>query len=49
MNTIFTIDKKDYTEEMSLSERYAVRALIHKNGMWAMQKSAAYAETNQNH
>ena len=41
MNTIFTIDKKDYTEEMSLSERYAVRALIHKNGMWAMQKSAA--------
>ena len=41
MNTIFTIDQKDYSEEMPLTERYAVRALICKNGLWAMQKSAA--------
>ncbi|MBQ4523749.1 MAG: NUDIX domain-containing protein [Lachnospiraceae bacterium] len=41
MNTIFTLDHKDYEEEMSLVERYAVRALICKNGLWAMQKSAA--------
>ena len=41
MNTIFTIDQKDYSEEMPLTERYAVRALICKNGLWAMQQSAA--------
>ena len=41
MNILFTMDEKDYTEDMELVERYAVRALIQKNGKWAMQKSAA--------
>lgn len=41
LNIIFTMDEKDYTEDMALMERYAVRAMIQKNGKWAMQKSAA--------
>jgi 8-oxo-dGTP pyrophosphatase MutT (NUDIX family) len=35
------MDKKDYTEDMPVVERYAVRALIKRDGLWAMQKSSA--------
>lgn len=41
MKTLFTLDQKNYTDDMPLIERYAVRALINKDGLWAMQKSAA--------
>lgn len=39
MKTLFILDQKDYTEDMPVAERYAVRALIQKDGLWAMQKS----------
>ena len=39
MKTLFVLDQKDYAEDMPTVERYAVRALIQKNGLWAMQKS----------
>lgn len=39
MRTLFTIDKKNYTDDMPVIERFAVRALINRNGLWAMQKS----------
>lgn len=38
MQTLFVIDKKDYTDDMSVLERYAVRALIKRNGLWAMKR-----------
>ena len=41
MKTLFVLDKKDYIEGMSVTERYAVRALIKRDGLWAMQKSSA--------
>lgn len=36
METIFVLDPKDYTEDMPVVERYAVRALIGRDGLWAM-------------
>lgn len=40
MKTIFTLDKKNYTDDMPVIEKHAVRALIEKNGLFAMQKSS---------
>ena len=34
---LFTMDKKDYTDDMPLIERFGVRALICRDGLWAMQ------------
>lgn len=39
MNLLFVLDEQNYTEDMPVIERYAVRGLICRNGMWAMQKS----------
>ncbi len=39
MKTLFVLDKKDYTDGMPVTERYAVRAMIRRDGLWAMQKS----------
>lgn len=41
MKTLFILDKKDYTDDMPVVEREAVRALIKRDGLWAMQKSSA--------
>ena len=40
MKLLFTLDEKDYTEDMPLVERYGVRAIIKQNGKYAMQKSS---------
>lgn len=40
MKVLFALDKKDYTEDMPVVERYAVRAIIKQNGKYAMQKSS---------
>lgn len=39
MNLLLTIDKKNYTDDMPLTERFGVRAIILKNGKLAMQHS----------
>lgn len=39
MKTLFTLDLENYTDDMPLVERYAVRALIQRDGFWAMQRS----------
>ncbi len=39
MKTLFVMDEKDYTEEMPVVERTTVRALIERDGLFAMQKS----------
>lgn len=39
MHTILVFDEKNYTEDMSVFERFGVRALIQKNGLFAMQQS----------
>ena len=39
MKTLFVLDEKNYSEEMPVVERHGVRALIQKDGCWAMQKS----------
>ena len=39
MELLFTLDSKNYTDDLSVIERFAVRGLICKNGLWAMQKS----------
>lgn len=35
---LFKIDKKNYNDAMPLSERFGVRALINRDGLWAMQR-----------
>lgn len=40
MHTIFILDEKNYTEDMPIIERFGVRAIIKKNGLFAMQKSS---------
>lgn len=37
VDVLFTIDMKNYTADMPLIERFGVRALICKDGLWAMQ------------
>lgn len=39
MKTLFTLDSKNYTEDMPVIEKHAVRALIEKDGLFAMQRS----------
>ena len=38
MQTILILDEKNYTEEMPVFERFVVRALIEKDGLFAMQQ-----------
>ena len=40
MQTIFVLDDKNYTEDMPILERFGVRALIEKDGLYAMQQDA---------
>lgn len=40
MQTILVLDEKNYTEDMPVFERYGVRALIQRNGLFAMQQSS---------
>ena len=40
MKTILVLDEKNYREDMPVVERFGVRAIIKKNGLFAMQKSA---------
>ena len=39
MRTILVLDEKNYSEDMPLLERFGVRAMIKKNGLFAMQQS----------
>lgn len=39
MQILFTIDAQNYTEDMPVTERFGVRAIIKRNGLYAMQKS----------
>lgn len=39
MKTILILDEKNYAEDMPVIEKYAVRALIEKDGLFAMQRS----------
>lgn len=39
MQIIFTLDAKNYTDDMPVTERFGVRAIIKKDGLYAMQKS----------
>ena len=39
MNLLFVMDEHNYTEDMPIIERFAVRALICRDGLWAVQKS----------
>ncbi|MBE5889619.1 MAG: NUDIX domain-containing protein [Lachnospiraceae bacterium] len=41
METLFTLDEKNYRDDMPIYERFAVRAIICRNGKYAMQKSKA--------
>ena len=38
MQIILVLDEKNYTEEMPVFERFGVRALIQKGGLFAMQR-----------
>lgn len=38
MQTLLVLDEKNYTEDMPVYERNVVRALIEKDGLFAMQK-----------
>ena len=38
MQTIMILDEKNYTENMPVFERFVVRALIEKDGLFAMQQ-----------
>ena len=38
MQTIMILDEKNYTEDMPVFERFVVRALIEKDGLFAMQQ-----------
>lgn len=40
MRTIFVFDEKNYTDDMPVFERFGVRALIQRNGLFAMQRGA---------
>ena len=40
MQTIFVLDEKNHTEDMPILERFGVRALIEKDGLYAMQQDA---------
>lgn len=37
MEILFTLDEKDYTDDMPVFEKWAVRGIICKNGKYAMQ------------
>lgn len=39
MKTLFVMDEKDYTDEMPVIEKTTVRAVIERDGKFAMQKS----------
>ena len=39
MKTLFVMDEKDYTEEMPVVEKTTVRAVIERDGLFAMQRS----------
>lgn len=39
MKTLFVMDEKDYSDDMPVTERVTVRALIERDGRYAMQKS----------
>lgn len=39
MDILFTFDTKDYTDDMPLNERFGVRAIIKRNGLYVMQRS----------
>ena len=41
MRTILVLDEKNYTDDMPVFERVGVRAIIRRNGLLAMQQSAA--------
>lgn len=38
MRTILVFDEKNYTDDMPVFERFGVRALIQRNGLFAMQQ-----------
>lgn len=38
MQTLLVLDEKNYTEDMQVFERFVVRALIEKDGLFAMQQ-----------
>ena len=38
MQTILVLDEKNYTEDMPVFERFGVRALIERDGLFAMQR-----------
>ncbi|MCR5677734.1 MAG: NUDIX domain-containing protein [Agathobacter sp.] len=39
METLFTLDKKDYSPDMPIQERHAVRGIIERDGKFIMQQS----------
>ncbi len=39
MQILFTLDAHNYTDDMPVTERFGVRAIIKRNGLYAMQKS----------
>ena len=39
MKTILVLDEKNYTDDMPVFEKYGVRAIICRNGLYAMQRS----------
>mgnify|MGYP003289898049 CR=1 FL=1 len=39
MKLLFTLDSKNYTDDLDIIERFVVRGLSCKNALWAMQKS----------
>ncbi|MGL4799976.1 MAG: NUDIX hydrolase [Cellulosilyticaceae bacterium] len=41
MEKLLVLDREDYTDAMPVFEKYAVRAVIIKDGLFAMQQSAA--------
>lgn len=41
MRTILVLDEKNYTNDTPVFERFGVRAIIRKNGLLAVQQSAA--------
>ena len=41
MRTILVLDEKNYTNDTPVFERFGVRAIIRKNGLIAVQQSAA--------
>lgn len=41
MQTIMVLDEKNYKEDMQVYERFGVRALIQKDGLYAMQQASA--------